>query len=226
MPITDLDLVDLIQLSYQPDSKWDFVYAGPAADDLTVCVTRLGDVNVIVFPGTTDIPGWIRDFQAVDATPTDHPELGPVHFGFWQGMDGVWAALDSKGCLAGTTIVAGHSLGAARAVLLSGLLAAARKAPIDVVTCGEPRAGMQTLADLLAPVRIRSYLNDPTNGFPDDPVWGVPFHVPLLFSYVHPRAPITLPCTPLAQDPWGLLAAHHIQLYPESVGSQDPMPTT
>lgn len=222
--ITDLDLVDLLALSYRADAAWDFVYQGTISENLTVCVIRLGDTNVIVFPGTTQIYGWLRDFEAIDSTPIEHPQLGPVHIGFWAGMDQVWQALTARGCLAGRTIVAGHSLGAARAVLFAGLLTAAGKPPALVLTCGEPRAGMAPLVKLLAPVTIRSYLNDPTNGFPDDPVWGVPFHMPLLFGYDHPRAPIVRPCTPLAQDPWELLAAHHIQIYGESIGSLDPMP--
>jgi hypothetical protein len=216
--LTDLDAVDLIQLSYQADSKWDFLWRGPSDDDLTVCVLRIGGLTAIVFPGTTDVQGWLRDFEAVDATPHDHPQLGPVHVGFWAGMDQAYQILDQQRFLDGPLLVAGHSLGAARAILFSGLLTAAGKPPLAIVTCGEPRAGMAALVRLLEPVPIRSYRNR------EDPVWAVPFHLPL-FGYDHPRPPIALDAAPMANDPWGPLADHHIELYAAGVGALDPAPS-
>lgn len=212
MRVTDLEIADLIQLSYRSDSQWDLRWAGPADDDLTVCVEKLGDMTVIVFPGTTDIQGWLRDFEAVPSTPHDHPQLGPVHAGFWAGVDQAYQIVSQAGCLDGPVIVGGHSKGAANGILFAGLLTAAGKPPAAVVTCGEPRAGMALLARLLAPVPIRSYRNL------DDPVCDVPFTLPG-FDYQHPRALIPLAAAPLAGDPWGPLAAHHIELYAEGIGA-------
>lgn len=217
MPVTDLDIVDLVQLSYRPDSKWDFRFAGPTDDDLTVCVERLGDIYVVVFPGTTDVQGWLRDFEAFPATVHDHPQLGPIHAGFWAGMEQVWGLLDIR--LDGKpTVVTGHSLGAARASLFTGLLTAAGRLPLATIMFGEPRAGMAPLATLLEPVTIRSYRNG------DDPVTEVPFNLPG-FPYQHPRPLIPLDAKPIALDPWGPLADHHIELYAGGVGALNPVPS-
>lgn len=217
MGITDFDIVDLIQLSYQPDSRWDLRWSGPASDDLTVCVKHLGSAIAVIFPGTTDVQGWLRDFEALAETPHDHPQLGPVHLGFWAGIEDAYDAVARSGGLDGPVIVGGHSKGAAAAVLFAGLMAANGKSPIAIVTCGEPRAGMAPLVALLKPVPIRSYRNR------SDPVCDVPFTLPG-FDYRHLRPFIALDEPAMAGDPWGPLADHHIELYAQGVGALHPAP--
>lgn len=90
-------------------------------------------------------------------------------------------------------VVAGHSLGAARALIFAALLAAAlspqpARPPDAVVVFGSPRPGFELLADLLAPVPIRAYRNDDAHGH--DLMTDVPVHIPDLAPYVHPRQPL------------------------------------
>lgn len=216
--ITDLDLVDLVALSYRPDASWDHVYRGQADDDLTVCVKRLGDTAIIAYPGTTDVEGWLRDFEAFSVEIRTHPQLGPLHAGFWSGMDAAIADINTATAGAGRAIVVGHSLGAARATEHAGMLTANGSPPAAVVVFGEPKAGMAPLATLLAGVPIRSYRNG------DDPVPLVPFTIPG-FPYQHPRPLLALDAPPLADDPWGrLLGWHHIQNYYNGIQALASMP--
>lgn len=68
-----------------------------------------GDVHV--FRGTDDVASWVHDF---DVALVDIPGLGKLHAGFWSA----WQAIRDE-CLAlpVPSAIAGHSLGAALAIL-------------------------------------------------------------------------------------------------------------
>jgi Lipase (class 3) len=80
----------------------------------------------LIFRGSVTLQDWLRDAEAI-ADPSPHEGLGPVHPGFFAGLPELWTRLKlrltQKPC-----IVAGHSLGAARASLFTGAEGARRQA--------------------------------------------------------------------------------------------------
>ena len=88
--------------------------------------------------------------------------------------------------------IAGHSLGAARASLFTGLMVLDGKPPVRRLCFGEPRPGFPQAAGIIANVRSRSYRN--ANGRAHDLVTDVPF-TSWIEDYVHPT-PLVPICAP------------------------------
>lgn len=203
---SDLDLCHLVDALYNdPAAPWDALFQ-PAEDDGVCCaLRRLGDIDVVVFRGSETVQDWLRDFFALPHAFTTHPQLGDVHAGFMAGMDDAFSHLLPR--LEKNVIVTGHSLGAARATLFSGLLAAAGRPPRRRVVFGEPRSGCAQLAALLAGVPGRSFRtagagrHDLVTDVPTDPPFG------------RVTALTDLAASPPSGDPWGIFSYHHIQLY-------------
>jgi hypothetical protein len=98
-------------------------------------------------------------------------------------------------------VICGHSLGAARAVIISALLTLSGRQPIARICFGEPRAGFDKLKSILAPIRVqRSYRNRDNKGH--DVITDVPFSLPPLFAYEHPTELIDLTVVPQPQAGW------------------------
>src|SRR5438270_6715240 len=116
---------------------WDQAWA---REGVQVGLRHVGDTDVIAFRGSVDAQDWLRDFQG---WPTLHPRLGYCHSGFLQGMDTVAEELGmAVAYQARPFILTGHSLGAARALLVAGLFVAQKKMlPSAVVTFGTPKPG-------------------------------------------------------------------------------------
>ena len=106
------------------------------------------------------------------ADPSAHQGLGPVHPGFFAGLPELWTRLKPRSTQK-PCIVAGHSLGAARASLFTGLMVLDGKPPVRRLCFGEPRPGFPQAASIIANVRSRSYCN--ANGRAHDLVTDVPF---------------------------------------------------
>ena len=115
------------------------------ANQITVGVAIVGDTFTVSFAGSESTFDWIRDFIPV---PYDHPDLGTVHQGFWDGMDGVWMEV-SPLLGQGKLSIQGHSLGGAHAALFAGLCAV-NHVPIDqVVLFAPPRPGYHKLKSIV-----------------------------------------------------------------------------
>ena len=203
--LTDAEIVKLCAAIYspQPPGFWDRYWDGSAPD--RICAGIKG--NVLVFRGSVTATDWFLDFLVAPHVPLDHPQLGIVHAGFYEGMDEFFEK--TAKLLGQNPIVCGHSLGAARAWIYGGLLTATGNNPSRITVFGSPRPGGLGLANLLAPIPKASYKNG------DDPV----AEVPLWIGETMALEPISF--TALHQIPtdWteGLMAWHSIKLYSEGL---------
>ncbi|MHB8885797.1 MAG: lipase family protein [Methylovirgula sp.] len=226
-----------------PKIAWDH-FEQPKQDD-GICwgLKRVGGsglasgIDVVVLRGSVTQQDWFRDFDAladpfesgearlaavlhhlgfpIEGAAEDHAFLGPVHPGFLAGMEEAWAAM--RPLLRENVIIAGHSLGAARAAILTGLMvhhANLHKgpAPLACITFGQPRPGFALLAKYIADVPQRSYCNG--NGSLVDMITEVPIALGPE-DYVHPH-PLTNVCEepgPSWKQQWGIFAWHAMPLY-------------
>jgi hypothetical protein len=183
----------LAQLSYERDDTIDTILAhwhlrviahlhsptqGPLSDTATqgfVCQTD--GATIIVFAGTD--PGVV---QTVLTDVETIPDADGMHPGFGRALDAVWDQL--PGALPAQQpvrlLVAGHSLGAALAVLAAFRLHERMHIDADqVYTFGLPRVGGQSFGDRYEPaLGARTFRL--VNG--DDPVPAVP---PPLLTFHH-----------------------------------------
>lgn len=211
---SDALIVGLCALIYQPTaiiSGFDHYDAG-MDDGVCWALKKLDGCDIIVFRGSVTMQDWIRDFRAL-AIPSP---IGHVHGGFYAGMANVWSEVRSL--VTQPAIVTGHSLGAARAGVLTGLMIKDGSPPIARIVFGEPKPGLLDLAQLVKEVPARSYRNG------DDTHHDVVTDVPLSFppeQYVHPT-PIVPVCAKPAGDLFeqlGIFAWHHIELYQAAVAA-------
>jgi hypothetical protein len=221
--ISDLTLAKLCESLYaypgQQPETWAHYDDGAYSDGVCWAVKEIEDCSIVVLRGSTTAEDWRRDFQAF-ANPFHHDDLGPVHPGFLSGMRTVARELTATVPFSNKIILTGHSLGAARASILTGLLALGRRdGVIARVVFGEPRPGFQPLADLIKDVPGRSYRNV-ANGT-HDLVTDVPFSIPPE-DYVHPTALIDVSAAPGADlaARWGPFALHHMGLYVQALQTQ------
>ena len=205
---SDAAIVALCAEIYRPSAiagSFDHYDAG-MDDGICWALKRLDGFDVVIFRGSVTLWDWLRDFRAL-ATPS---RIGHVHNGFHAGMEHMWA--DLKPLLSQPTIVAGHSLGAARADVLAALMTVDGVPPVARVVFGEPKPGLLDFARLIAGIAGRSYRNgDSTH---HDLVTDVPFSFPPE-QYVHPTPTIPV-CAQPNTDLFGRLGAfayHHIELY-------------
>jgi len=108
----------------------------------------------------------------------------------------------------------GHSLGAARASILAGLMIQAGHPPGRLVTFGCPKPGFQMFADIIKPITQVSYRNG-SDGH-HDPVTDVPFTFPPE-EYVHPVPLTFITQAPDPGDRWGMFAFHGIAYYQRAI---------
>jgi hypothetical protein len=193
------------------DATWDHFDLG--ADD-GVCwgLKKLDGCDVVVFRGSITMQDWLRDLFVLPL-PALLPlgtRIGHVHAGFFMGMEKMWGELRPQ--LTQPVIVSGHSLGAARAAMLTGLMVADGRAPAARVVFGEPKPGLIDLGELIKGVPARSYRNGDARYH--DVVTDVPMTLPPM-QFVHPT-----PIVPVCAEPtgnlfqrYGAFAFHHIELY-------------
>lgn len=211
IPPTDAALAALCAQIYQPTAivvGFDYYDAG-MDDEVCWALKRFPGFDVVVFRGSLTLQDWICDFRAL-AMPT---RIGHVHAGFYSGMEKMWA--EAKPMLTQPVIVTGHSLGAARADVLAGLMVADVGAPISRVVMGEPKPGLLDFAMRLPPGG-RSYRNgDATH---HDLVTDLPLTFPPE-EYVHPTAIIPVHAEPSADDfaHTGIFAWHGAALYVQAI---------
>lgn len=198
---TDLKLAQTCWDLYFDTTKIDTVLD---IDGVCVGINHLPDASIICFRGSTTPEDWFRDFQAQMIYDT---ELSGVECGFIQGIRDIIGKRPAEAIPQKPVYITGHSLGAARALIFAALETLKGLPVAGVTVFGPPRPGAQQIKDILASVSVRCYKNR------HDPVCDVPFNIPLFDPYTHVSDLIPVSVAPPPDDPWGLLADHHMGLY-------------
>jgi len=209
MLITDLALAQLCDDLYQ-DRSSNFDVIDPGLDD-RICwaMHRTEDEDVIVLRGSVTPSDWILDSMA---SPCPDRRFGYVHHGFLIGLDHAWEDMRIVLRPDRPTVITGHSLGAARASILTGIMLADNRAPSRRVVFGEPKPGFANLAQYIKDVPARSYRTGRNEAH--DLVTDIPFTMPHVgLNYVHPVPLSLLNVTPDPTDQSGIFVYHHIGLY-------------
>lgn len=157
--------------------------------------------------GTVTPLDWLRNLSAW-VEPIHHDNLGPVHASFYSGMRTVQREL-TEIVPSGPLIICGHSLGAARAVILSALLTIDHREPIARIwrAAGRVCPARTDPRPDQAPAQLRThYGND------HDLITDLPFFWPPLFAYEHPTDLTDLAVTPMPDTPW-VFRFHVPELY-------------
>lgn len=215
MTPTTLDIVRLCGQIYQHDaavSGFDYFDAG-MDDGIAWAIRRLDYFDVVILRGSVTLQDWIRDARAL-AIPT---RIGHVHDGFYAGMEHMWA--DCRAKLRQPTIVGGHSLGAARAAVLTGLMKADGAEPAARIVFGEPKPGLIDFAQLLADIPGKSYRNG--DNLHHDLITDLPFSFPPE-QYTRATPIIPVCAEPPANDRDGVFGWHHVQLYEAAIAAAPP----
>lgn len=213
--IADADIAVLCAGIYAPDRPggivWDHYDSGAASDGVCWGLKHIGTDTVLVLRGSVTTQDWLRDLYAV-ANPFHHDDIGPVHPGFLSGMRTVERELGNLISKSQSLYIAGHSLGAARAAILTALLVFDGWEPTARVVFGEPKPAFMPLAKMIAHIPGRSYRNG--DSVHHDLVTDSPFSFPPE-QYVHPT-PIIPVCARPDGDLFqrnGIFAWHHMGLY-------------
>ena len=177
---TDRELVDQAAATYTSA-------AAPFYEDASQAIrifltTRADGLNVVSVEGTHDALGWLIDFLAVPADEhdgVDHPALGFIHAGFYVAAQAVIDRVDEVA--AKPYALAGHSLGAAMALLLGGLLINRGRPPMKIGAFAPPRVGGDQFVKAVGKVPVSAYI------YGNDLVPDVPFTILPAFPYEQVR---------------------------------------
>jgi hypothetical protein len=194
-----------------PKVAWRHYDDGSDSDQICWSIARVGDLNFIVLRGSETFIDWWRDFDAW-SDPFHKLNLGHVHPGFYLGMEQVWA--EAKPLVGPKVVVTGHSLGAARASILCGIMALDGCAPTARVVLAEPKPGFSDFAQLIAPIPSVAFCNGDDEGH--DLVTDAPLSFPPE-EYVHPTPFTRVRSSPPANDKLGIFAYHHWYLYDAAI---------
>lgn len=138
--------IELMAALYDPaqTKSFDVVFDGATTDGVVFGIKKFGFVSFVIFRGSHSVTDWLRNVQLEQEPIDGFPQLGAVHKGFAEGM--VEAVRRALRIIGGSRwIVAGHSLGGARADIAAGIAKALGEPPIYRVTCAPAKAGSETL---------------------------------------------------------------------------------
>lgn len=202
---------DIYNYADRPHAVWDH-FEADAVHGICWALKRCAGYDVVVFRGSETLQDWRRDFRAIAV----ESRIGTVHAGFYAGMEHAWT--DIRPLIRQPVYVSGHSLGAARASIMTAIMIVDGMPPARRVVLGEPRPGFANLGKIVASVPGASYRNAKPAGFPfeHDLITDVPFDVDLInYDYAHPTKPVDVfePPNATFRERWGLFAWHHVELY-------------
>jgi hypothetical protein len=190
--------------------QWD-IYDLGTTDGICWGAFRVDGITYIILRGSVTAQDWLRDATAI-ANPFTHDALGACHPGFYIGMHELWAEIKTK--TQGPWVIAGHSLGAGRACILSGVMIVDGHVPLKRTCFGEPLPAFSKLAKVLSAIpEQNSYRNG--DAVHHDPVTDVPLSIPPE-EYVHP-VPLKLVTAMPTDNSMGVFSWHHCPLYAEAL---------
>lgn len=223
--ITDTQVAQNLVKLYAGSVGFKVYAPGVGLSGICYGLIETPEENQIYLRGSADLADWAHDLFAAPVI-FPHETFGPVHAGFFAGMDRLANQISTKIDFSKPTRIYGHSLGAARARALTALfLENYQKNPamLETVVFGEPLSGMQQLANFLKPVVSRSYRNGA--GFFFDMVTTVPPRIPPLL-WVRASKLIHVsqsPATGIIEEALDPFSFHHMPLYAAAVAKIAPL---
>lgn len=211
--ITDRDIAALCSGIYAYPGAvpvaWDVYDAGDDDNDIVFGLKKIEGVWVVVFRGSVTVDDWLRDAQALSIWNADLQ--AHVHPGFNAGMKAAWAKIKT---IIGSDpfIIAGHSLGAARAAICTAYAITDGLIPLARIVFGEPKSGFADLAAIVAKAPGRSYENVAAVGHGHDLIPDMPLTLRLQ-PYTRDGELILLPVTPPDYDGFDEFRFHHMPIY-------------
>lgn len=221
--ISDFDIADLCTRIYapagEPPVEWDFFEAGVGDHGVCYGIKRIDGIDYVILRGSKSFLDWRRDGDWWSRPKID-ARLGPVWPGFVEAMPEAWQQIQPR--IGARVVVGGHSLGAARASPLVGLMMIDGCKPLARVVFGEPYPAMQPLANLVAQIPGRSYRNGDNHHH--DLVTDVPYPLPFLnwvraSPLIHVSAQPTVEATSLLGRAFDW---HHMALYRQALKTAVP----
>lgn len=212
MSLTHRDLAALVGALYDAPASVPWLYLSNPDAGVYIGMVLMDDFMVVALRGSFNLGDWLHDLQARPiAKPAGRPELIQVHAGFYGGTQEAWDIIDTHIGPDEKLIFCGHSLGAARAVLLAATAQAHGIQPHFVCCWGEPPPLMPAGNPYVAHIPGVSYRNKVGDNVLFD-VDKVTMSTPL--AGYQPRIPLTDLAAPPARrnllDPFDL---HHFALY-------------
>lgn len=166
--ISDHDLVLAAKATY--DLKAIPVFEG-IGNSIRIFQSKVDGLNLIGVEGTHNAVGWGLDFFVIptrDHEAASHPNLGFLHAGFYAAS---LLAMSTIRALVGQEPygIYGHSLGAAEALLIGGLLIDDGLPPVRIGAFAPPRVGGEAFVSIVKPyASAYRYADDPV---PLAPFW-------------------------------------------------------
>ena len=200
--ISDYDLVLAAKATYDPKAIPVFEAFDQA---IRIFQTKKDDLNIFAIEGTHNPIGWALDFCALKATDRqalNHPNLGFLHAGFYAAALAAMPFIKYR--INGEPFVlCGHSLGAAQALLIGGLLIDDKIPPLKIAAFAPPRVGGEQFVNV-----VKSLTS--AYRYADDPVPLVPIWTPQ-FPYKQ------VPLIEIGEFMFDVFSAHHIDNYVNAV---------
>jgi Lipase (class 3) len=182
----------------------------------------LNDV-VVIIPGTKTLEQWKLNFEAFAET-TDHAVLGPIHEGFWAGIE-PWCVELVKAMPQGRRItIIGHSRGGAQCQLVAALLELSGIMVAEVIAYAPPRVGFAQFQAWwnAAGIPLIPYCTRNAAGTEHDYVPDVPYAIAALGEPYVQWELSGLNVIPVPGDKWGPFKYHHMGLYAQALGVTVP----
>jgi hypothetical protein len=202
--ISDRSLLLAAAAAYDPAGKPFFEAVDHA---LRVFTTQVDDVTVYAIEGTHDPVGWALDFVAISTEAHEvgeHASLGFVHFGFYRSAVALFPAFKDIG-LTTKYAITGHSLGAALALLLGGILINRGYPPVKIGAFAPPRVGGDRFVSIVTSIPLCACRVG------DDPVTDFPL---TLRDFPYRQVPLTV----IGRTRWPAIECHHIANYVAAFG--------
>ncbi len=207
--LSDYQIARMVTATYgyagYPSVKWDWSDDGAGAIGVRWFVRQVDGVAYVCFPGTETARDLLRDLN----TLPEETEIGNVHPGFYEGMaETINTILGHIGRT--PVVVAGHSMGAARATLFTALTVKHGVKPLRRVVFGEPLSCFAEGAGLARQVPAASYRA--VSRGEHDPICYLPPAIG--FERATPLRNLTVAVTPQAIADLGpMLALHYMPDY-------------